>query len=140
MSISNGYQVISRQLIVAYLRQVEQMHPWSRFVRPRSLPACQARHPPALTYSALEDAADIDGVSSLISHIEEDQKGVPILLKNYLKLGACPLEFQRDPDFSDVLDVLVLVDLSKTDRSSSSATWAGWRRGNRDTTAARRGG
>lgn len=117
VSISNGYQVISRQLIVAYLRQVEQMHPWSRFVRPRNpfqraKPGLRRR---ALTYSALEDAADIDGISEVISHIEEDQKGVPILLKNYLKLGACPLGFNVDPDFSDVLDVLVLVDLSKTD-------------------------
>jgi hypothetical protein len=37
---------------------------------------------------------------------------VPVLLKQYLKLGGRVLCFARDPDFHDSLDALVLVDLS----------------------------
>ena len=36
---------------------------------------------------------------------------MPVLLRQYLKLNATLLEFNVDPDFSDVLDALVLVDL-----------------------------
>lgn len=118
VSISNGYQLVSRQLIVAYLRANRQMHPCARLVRPRRpfRPATPALRERALTSSVLEDVASVEDISALISHIEVDQKGVPILLRNYLKLGASPLGFNVDPEFSDVLDVLVLVDLTCTDR------------------------
>jgi hypothetical protein len=54
-------------------------------------------------------------VESLIADIETDLKGIPILLKQYLKLGGKLLGFNIDPDFSNVLDGLILVDLTKTD-------------------------
>jgi len=57
----------------------------------------------------------LEDVSELISEFESDNKGVPILLKQYLKLGGKLLGFNVDPDFSDVLDGLILVDLTKTD-------------------------
>lgn len=113
VSISNGYQLISRQLIVAYLRENRQMHPCASLVRPRH-PFRRAGR--GLPSSVLEDASSVDDISAIISHIEADQKGVPILLRNYLKLGASPLGFNVDPDFSDVLDVLVAVDLTRTEQ------------------------
>jgi hypothetical protein len=58
---------------------------------------------------------DISEVSSLVSEIEEDQKGVPILLKQYLKLGSRLLGFNVDPEFGDVVDGLLLTDLALTD-------------------------
>jgi hypothetical protein len=39
---------------------------------------------------------------------------VPILLKQYLKLGGKLLGFNRDPNFNNVLDGLILVDLRET--------------------------
>jgi putative hemolysin len=44
-----------------------------------------------------------------------DQKGVPILLKQYLRLGGRLLGFNVDPEFSNVLDVLIMVDLRRTE-------------------------
>lgn len=41
--------------------------------------------------------------------------GIPILLKQYLKMGAKMLSFNRDPDFSDVVDGLIVVDLTCTE-------------------------
>jgi putative hemolysin len=61
------------------------------------------------------DLADLDEVSQFIAEIEADGKGVPVLLKQYLKLGGRLLGFNVDPDFSNVLDVLVMVDLRQTD-------------------------
>ena len=57
---------------------------------------------------------DIDEISNLISEFEYDSKGVPILLKQYLKLSGKILGFNVDPDFSRVLDALIFVDLTKT--------------------------
>ena len=41
-------------------------------------------------------------------------KGVPILLKQYLKLNATLLAFNVDPSFGNCLDALVLLDLERT--------------------------
>jgi putative hemolysin len=57
---------------------------------------------------------DLDELSTVIQDIETDQKGVPILLKQYLKFGAKVLAFNVDPEFSNVIDVLVLVNLAQT--------------------------
>jgi len=60
---------------------------------------------------------DVDSISVPISDIETDGKGVPILLKQYLKLGGKLLGFNVDPNFSETLDGLVLVDLRQTEAS-----------------------
>ena len=56
----------------------------------------------------------LEEVSTFISEIEADQKGVPVLLKQYLKLDGRLLGYNVDPDFSNVLDVLIVVDLRRT--------------------------
>ncbi len=58
---------------------------------------------------------NVEDVSLLISEIEKDGKGVPILLRHYLKLNATILCFNLDKKFSNVIDGLMLVDLTKTD-------------------------
>jgi hypothetical protein len=57
------------------------------------------------------DLKDIEHLSRVIARIEHDSKGVPILLKQYLKLGGRLLGFNADDHFSDALDGLVVVDL-----------------------------
>ena len=58
---------------------------------------------------------DIDEISALVSEIEDEGKGIPVLLRQYLKLGGKLLGFNVDPSFGDVLDGLILVDLRQTD-------------------------
>jgi hypothetical protein len=60
----------------------------------------------------------VDEVSAWISGVEEDGKGMPILLKQYLKLGGKVLEFNVDNNFSKALDGLILVDLTHADRKT----------------------
>ena len=43
--------------------------------------------------------------------MEPDGKGVPVLLRQYLKLNATLLEFNVDPEFANCLDALLMVDL-----------------------------
>jgi hypothetical protein len=50
-----------------------------------------------------------------IADVEADGKGVPILIRQYAKLGGRLLSFNVDREFSDVLDGLVVVDLRQSD-------------------------
>jgi hypothetical protein len=56
-------------------------------------------------------AADIEDISLSIAEIEHDGKGVPVLLRQYLRTGGRLLGFNLDPSFSDVLDALIVADL-----------------------------
>jgi len=62
-----------------------------------------------------DSVRDIDKISDVIAQIERDNKGMPILLKQYLKLGGRLLGFNVDPDFNDALDGLIMIDLCHTD-------------------------
>lgn len=111
VSISADYDSASQRLMVAFLNQNRFVHPWAGWVRPRT-PRKSDR---AGSYPLRPaDLQDLDEVSAFISEIESDHKGVPILLKQYLKLGGRLLGFNVDPEFSDVLDVLIVVDLRET--------------------------
>jgi hypothetical protein len=53
----------------------------------------------------------VQELSECIEEIEPDRKGIPVLIKHYLKLGGEVLAFSVDPKFSNVVDALLLVDL-----------------------------
>ena len=111
VSISANYHSASQQLIAAFLNQNAYTHPWSRWVHPRS----PFRERPSRTIQrGVTGLRDLEDVSRFIAEIEADGKGVPVLLRQYLRLGGRLLGFNVDPDFSDVLDVLIMVDLRTT--------------------------
>ncbi len=55
----------------------------------------------------------MDALGSLIEDREPDGKGVPVLLRHYLKLGARTIGFNVDADFGDALDCLIVLDLRR---------------------------
>lgn len=115
VSISNEYNPISKNLIVQFLRKNILNRQLARFVKARTPP--RGQHLGSIDREGLQECVrDIEDVSTLISEIETDQKGVPVLLRQYLKLNATLLSFNVDPDFSDCIDGLVLVDLTTTDQ------------------------
>ena len=73
-----------------------------------------ARHP-ACDQAEFAALNDIEDVSRMVKQIERDSKGVPILLRQYLKLGGRLLAFSADEEFNDALDGLILVDLRASD-------------------------
>ena len=58
---------------------------------------------------------DVEDLSDVISDLEPSRAGIPVLLRQYLKLGGKLLGFNVDPEFSNALDGLILVDLTKTE-------------------------
>jgi putative hemolysin len=109
VSISKDYAVLSRRLMVEMLG--------TRF-RHRELAALvEARNPPRyrLTREERDTLAqvvrDADDVSTLVSDIEADDKGLPMLLRQYLRLNAFLLSFNLDPSFGNCIDGLIVADL-----------------------------
>lgn len=56
--------------------------------------------------------ADVAALDAAVSALEPDGRGIPVLVRQYLKLGATVLSLNVDPDFSDVLDAFIAVDLA----------------------------
>lgn len=112
VSISNDYRPVSRELLVDFLR-THTFNPLApTLVRPRR-PFRGRFSLRSLGGNGLT-LGDIETLSTVVSGIEPDGKGAPVLLRQYLKLGGRMLGFNVDPDFGDALDCLVLVDLRKT--------------------------
>jgi putative hemolysin len=70
-----------------------------------------------VTAHTLDVPATVEELSAVIADAESDRKGVPVLLKQYLRLGARIIAFTVDHDFGHTLDALVIVDLRQTEAS-----------------------
>ena len=58
---------------------------------------------------------DLEELSRPIADVETDGKGLPILLRQYARVGGRLLGFNVDRKFSNTLDGLIVVDLRKTE-------------------------
>lgn len=112
VSISNDYHPLSKQILVAMLKRHKFDAEYASEVRPRRPFRLQAD---GLPLEAIDDT-DSRVLADLLGTIEEDEKGVPVLLRQYLKLGGRILGFNVDPAFSNVIDGMLVVDLLKSDR------------------------
>ncbi len=111
VSISADYGTASRQLLVDFLRANSLAPELARFVRPRRpFKGLDRRGCQALTL-----VQQPEQVSRLLEQMEGDGKGMPVLLRQYLKLGGKVLGFNVDAAFANVLDGLIMVDLTQTD-------------------------
>ena len=109
VSISQEYRDASRGLIACYLSD-RASHELARFVAPRTKFHDPFRRDPQIKrFAAL--AADIEDLSLSIADIEDDGKGVPVLIRQYLRVGGRLLGFNVDTSFSHALDALILADL-----------------------------
>jgi len=104
VSISARYADESRAVMTAFLERHHRDESLSALVMPlRPAPTTRAAG------SVPATAADAD---RLVATLESDGKGLPVLLKQYLKLGARALAISIDPAFGDVTDVLMAVELT----------------------------
>ena len=120
VSISNEYSRLSREMIVRYFEQRRVQDEDGR----EFADLIQARtpfRPPKLRRwdcgALCSLLRDLEELAEPISDLEEDGKGLPILLKQYAKVGGRLVGFNLDRKFSDVVDGLVIVDLRQTDPS-----------------------
>jgi putative hemolysin len=104
VSVSASYGEPARQLIAASLCHGAHRHALA--------PCVHALHPLPLSQQAPE--VDVRLLSRRVAELELDRKGLPILVKEYVKLGGQFLAFSVDPAFQAAMDGLVVVDLDRT--------------------------
>lgn len=105
VSISNQYQAVSRELMVNFLERHASMRDLVNLISHRN----------PFRRRTQGCCLDVEDLSDAVSDLEPSRAGIPVLLRQYLKLGGKLLGFNVDPEFSDALDGLILVDLTKTE-------------------------
>jgi putative hemolysin len=104
VSISARYTDASHAMLIEFLRRNHLDRDLANFV--------DAIAPPKLNpprHAVVP--ASIEEVHRLIARSEQDGKGVPVLLRQYLKLNARLIGVNVDRDFGDAVDALMMVDL-----------------------------
>ncbi len=108
VSISADHHATSVRLMVDHLRQHCLHEELAGHVRSRAPFAPAAAHD-TLRWEP-QQIADLQDVSAMVRELEVGRAGVPVLMEQYLKLGAKLLGVNVDPAFHTV-DALVVVDL-----------------------------
>ncbi|MGN0829382.1 MAG: glycerol acyltransferase, partial [Akkermansia sp.] len=112
VSISQNYTPASRSLMLSYLRQHAMEPGLSRYIHayepPRALEIGLRSQDRRLLVRALPE---LKFLNTQVSALEPDGKGIPVLLRQYLRLGGRMVAFNVDSDFGDTLDCFVVVDL-----------------------------
>ena len=109
VSISADYSLASREVLTSFLGAHSVDAELLKMLRPK--------HPPRAAAENVQEneifarVFSLDDISDWISMFESDGKGVPVLVKHYMKLGGKFLGFNVDAKFSNVLDGLLMVDL-----------------------------
>jgi putative hemolysin len=114
VSISNQYREMSRQLMVNFLERSAVNPDIAKWI------ATRHGYRPKLKNRARNFAhggagllIGIEDLSAAVADLEPERRGVPVLLRQYLSLGGKLLAFNVDPNFSQALDGLIMVDLTQ---------------------------
>ena len=108
VSISSGYSDLSRSLMAGFL----QLHHYDK----KRAEMVRAHNPHKSSQGTfwsknmLKNINDKQLISKLIYRMEGD-KGLPVLLKQYLGLNGKLVSFNVDKNFNDSLDGMIIVDL-----------------------------
>lgn len=109
VSISAAYRPASRGLIARYLAAHHFNPALAAYAAPRKPFTLR----PAAPWPGPVSLEDLD---RLVRDIEPDAKGIPVLLRQYLKLNGRICAFNLDPAFGNCLDALIVVDLDSAPR------------------------
>ncbi len=114
VSISNDYSKASREMIYRFFEERMQEDELAGMIEPRR-PFRPGGLRPWDCRAMCRALHGLEELSQPITDLETDGKGLPILLRQYAKVGGRLLGFNVDRKFSNVLDGLVVVDLRKVE-------------------------
>ncbi|MBR5591113.1 MAG: lysophospholipid acyltransferase family protein [Kiritimatiellae bacterium] len=112
VSISHNFSEASTTLLIDYLKHHAYDHALANWIA--------ARLPPKFSrfsewqhedYAEFRDSEN--DVRQALSEFENGQQDIPILIRQYMKLGGKIAAFNVDPDFGTAIDGLIFVDLLK---------------------------
>jgi putative hemolysin len=115
VSISSRYYGNAQRLLLTYLSEIKKRNGSSNYVVPRN--PVNIRQNSLERFLCTQSMFSLKTLSTLISELDFEGKKLPVLLERYLELGAEIIELNRDRNFSNCIDALVLVTLDRTPES-----------------------
>lgn len=108
-SISNEFSKFSKGLIVSFFKRNYYNKELARLIQPRKkFRVLKSKNVDQALF--LEIAKDLNKLDKFVFDIENEY-GVPVLLKKYIKLNAKLIGFNVDPKFNNSLDGLIFLDI-----------------------------
>ncbi|MFN0013593.1 MAG: lysophospholipid acyltransferase family protein [Saprospiraceae bacterium] len=110
VSISKEFSDVSKSVIVEYVKRNCFDKKLAKLVRPRK--PFRVKHKSVNTRLLAEMLhGQFDALDNLVEAIEPEHFKVPVLFRQYLRQNARFIAFNVDPNFSDCLDGLMILDL-----------------------------
>lgn len=110
VSISHDFSPAARDLLLTYLRATAYDESLAHWVLPRLPPKkmhfAEWRHSDYADFLASESE-----VANALAELEGAHSEMPVLIRQYLKIGGRIVAFNIDPDFGTVVDGLIVVNL-----------------------------
>lgn len=111
LSISKNYSSVSKSVIVEFIKRYYYKEELAQYLKPRK--PFKVRTEKVNIDVLMETMGDqIKSLDTFIEDIESEHFTIPVLLKQYVKLNARFISFNVDPNFSDVLDGFIILDLN----------------------------
>lgn len=110
LSISKHYSKVSRTLIVEFVKRYYYNHALAKYLKPRK--PFKVKTKKVDIGLLLENMpGELNALDNFIEDIEPSHLSIPVLLKQYVKQNAKFISFNVDPNFSDVLDGFIILDI-----------------------------
>lgn len=119
VSMSKDYSDLSKQIIMNYLRHHVWNQELAQLVTPRN-PYKAKKESVVSRLQGIMPYLSLDQVNAMVKELDPDRGGIPILIKQYMKMGGKIAAFNVDAEFSDVIDGLIIVDLTESEPKSLS--------------------
>ncbi|MDX8340574.1 GNAT family N-acyltransferase [Draconibacterium sp. IB214405] len=110
VSISNNYSKVSKDLIIKFIIKNHLNWRMAQHIKPRNSYKFKSDNVDLnLLMENMEH--DINRLDKTIGDLDEQNSGLPVLLKKYIKLNAEIIGFNVDPKFNNCLDGLIVLDV-----------------------------
>lgn len=117
VSISKYYSTVSKSVIVAYIKKFCFDEELATYFKPRKAFEAQLKGID-IERAFSQPNSEMADLEDFLNTIEPGHIKVPILLKQYAKQNAKFIGFNLDPNFSDALDGLMILDIANLPSST----------------------
>jgi putative hemolysin len=107
-SISGKYSAASKLMIANWLKKYHGDEKLSALVKPVT---GMKKIRTAVDLSLIENIESAELIHKLVMDIENQENGIPVLIRKYLQLNSRALAFNVDPDFCNALDALMFLEV-----------------------------
>lgn len=118
VSISKYYSEVSKNMIIQFVKRYFYDDEMAKYFRPRTPYHFELNAEELNSMVNKVEGENFKDLESFLTSIEPVHIKVPILIKQYTKLNAKFINFNIDPNFSDALDGLMILDIKKLPRET----------------------